>query len=62
MSSPGNSGNNPGGNNNAHVYTQEELEELTINEIREIAEDRGYTITETLKADIIAEFLEQQNG
>jgi hypothetical protein len=62
MSSPGGNGGNSGGNTSAHVYTQEELEELTINEIKEIAEERGYTITETLKADIIAEFLEQQNG
>lgn len=61
MSSPNNQGSGSGGNNAAHVYTQEELENLTINEIREIAEERGYTITETLKADIIAEFLAQQS-
>lgn len=61
MSSPNNQGSGSGGNNTAHVYTQEELENLTINEIREIAEERGYTITETLKADIIAEFLAQQS-
>lgn len=28
----------------------------------EIANQRGYTITATLKADIIAEFLDQQNS
>ena len=42
------------------VYTQEELEALTIARIREIAGDKGYVITKTKKADIIEEFLEQQ--
>lgn len=34
---------------------------MTIAQIRELAAERGYTITSSLKADIIAEFLEQQN-
>lgn len=34
---------------------------MTIAQIRELAAERGYTITANLKADIIAEFLEQQN-
>lgn len=35
---------------------------MTIAEIEELATELGYTITKTLKDDIIAEFLEQQNG
>jgi hypothetical protein len=33
---------------------------MTIAEIEALAESLGYTITKTLKADIIEEFLEQQ--
>lgn len=44
------------------VYTQEQLESKTIEEIKAIATERGYSITQTLKADIITEFLEQQNN
>ena len=33
---------------------------MTITEIKALAESKGYTITKTGKADIIAEFLEQQ--
>jgi hypothetical protein len=35
---------------------------MTIAQIEALAEELGYTITKTLKADIIEEFLEQQNG
>ena len=35
---------------------------MTIAQIEALAEELGYTITMTLKADIIEEFLEQQNG
>ena len=35
---------------------------MTIAQIEELAAELGYTITQTLKADIIAEFLAQQNG
>ena len=45
-----------------HAYTQAELESMTIDQIKALAAERGYTITKTLKADIIAEFLTQQNG
>lgn len=45
-----------------YEFTQTELNAMTINEIESIATARSYTITETLKADIIAEFLEQQNA
>lgn len=33
---------------------------MTIAQIKSLAAERGYSITKTLKADIIAEFLEQQ--
>ena len=35
---------------------------MTIAQIEALAEELGYTITKTLKADIIHEFLAQQNG
>lgn len=35
---------------------------MTIAQIRALAAERGYTITATLKADIIDQFLEQQNA
>lgn len=33
---------------------------MTIAEIKSLANELGYSITKTKKADIIAEFLEQQ--
>lgn len=44
------------------VYTEESLNALTVDDIKKIAATRGYTITKTTKAEIIAEFLTQQNG
>lgn len=44
------------------VYSQADLQSMTIAEIKALATDLGYTITATLKADIIAEFLEQQEA
>ena len=44
------------------IYTQADLEALTIAQIKELAEDKGITITKTRKAEIIAEFLAQQGG
>lgn len=35
---------------------------MTIAEIKSLAADLGYTITATKKADIIEEFLAQQEG
>lgn len=35
---------------------------MTISQIKSLASDLGYSITKTLKADIIAEFLEQQGA
>ena len=35
---------------------------MTVAQIKDLAGSRGYTITKTVKADIIAEVLEQQGG
>lgn len=35
---------------------------MTVPEIKRLADELGYSITETKKADIIREFLEQQEG
>ena len=43
-----------------HVYTDEELWEMTVREIKQIAADKGITITKTLKDDVIKEFLGKQ--
>lgn len=43
-------------------YTEKELQAMTIAEIKDLAGTRGYTITKTVKADIIAEFLAQQGA
>lgn len=43
----------------SHVYTQEELEAMTIAQIKALALELGIAITKTRKADIIAEFLEK---
>ena len=40
--------------------SEAELNALTIAQIRAIAEEKGYTLTTSKKADIIAEFLAQQ--
>lgn len=43
-------------------YTQEELEAMTIDQIKAVAAAKGYTITKTVKAEIIAEYLVQQGA
>ena len=43
-------------------YTEEELNVLTIEQIKLIATAKGYTITKTVKAEIIAEFLAAQEA
>lgn len=43
-------------------YTADDLNAMTIAEIKTLASDLGYTVTQTKKADIIAEFLGQQEG
>jgi hypothetical protein len=42
------------------IYSQADLEAMTIAQIKALADSLGYTITKTLKADIIQEFLSQQ--
>lgn len=43
-----------------HMYTYEELKEISVREIRKIAEDLGFEITKTIKDDVINEFLSKQ--
>jgi hypothetical protein len=43
-------------------YTADDLNSMTIAQIKSLAESLGYSITATKKADIITEFLNQQNG
>lgn len=42
------------------AYTEERLSAMTIDAIKALAVENGYVITKTVKADMIAEFLEQQ--
>lgn len=44
----------------AATYSASDLESMTIAEIKALANTLGYGITQTKKADIIAEFLAQQ--
>jgi hypothetical protein len=44
------------------AFTAESLNDMTISEIKALAKELGYSITATRKADIIDEFLEQQEG
>lgn len=44
------------------MYTAEDLNGMTIAEIRSLANNMGYSITATKKADIIDEFLMQQEA
>ena len=46
--------------NEPEVYTAEDLSGMTIAQIKSLASERGYSITKTLKAEIIEEFLNQQ--
>lgn len=41
-------------------YTEEELTAMTTENIKALASELGYSITKTVKADVIAQFLEQQ--
>ena len=50
------------GSRGPHIYTEDELLALTIAQIKALAGELGYTITATKKADIVAEFLEQQEA
>ena len=44
------------------TYTEEELHALTVEKIKGLAVYKGYTITATTKAEIIAEFLTAQEA
>lgn len=44
------------------VYTETELNAMTVEQIKAIATKRGYTITKTVKAEIITEFLAAQTA
>lgn len=44
------------------TYTQAELEAMTVDQIKAVATAKGYTITKTVKAEIIAEFLAAQEA
>lgn len=35
---------------------------MTVSDIKRLADELGYSITETKKADIIGEFLDRQEG
>ena len=41
-------------------YTEEELKEKTVNELKELAEKEGYELSKATKKDIIQEILELQ--
>lgn len=41
--------------------SESELSALTISQIKAIGREKGYTLTASKKADLIAEFLEAQN-
>lgn len=43
------------------IYTSDELNSMTVDQIKAIATAKGYTITKTVKAEIITEFLAAQN-
>ena len=47
---------------NSAAFSADDLSAMTIAQIKALAAEHGYTITKTLKADIIAEFLAQQDG
>lgn len=41
-------------------FSYNELSDMTVKQIKELAEQKGFTITKIIKDDIIAEFLEKQ--
>lgn len=42
------------------MYTEEELSSMTISLLKKTAEENGYSITKTVKKEIIEEILLQQ--
>ena len=47
---------------NRKTYTADDLNAMTIAEIKSLAENLGYGITKTKKSDIIQKFLNQQEN
>nr|DAH09313.1 MAG TPA: Rho termination factor, N-terminal domain [Caudoviricetes sp.]DAI92347.1 MAG TPA: Rho termination factor, N-terminal domain [Bacteriophage sp.]DAH46391.1 MAG TPA: Rho termination factor, N-terminal domain [Caudoviricetes sp.]DAM18006.1 MAG TPA: Rho termination factor, N-terminal domain [Caudoviricetes sp.]DAO48908.1 MAG TPA: Rho termination factor, N-terminal domain [Bacteriophage sp.] len=43
-----------------HKYTESELSNMTVSQLRQLASDNGYALTATNKAGIISEILSQQ--
>lgn len=43
-----------------NILTYEELSGMTVRQIREIAEQRGITLSKIIKEDVISEFLSKQ--
>ena len=43
------------------VYTEDQLSHMEVEDLMSLADAKGYIITKEVKAEIIAEFLEQQN-
>lgn len=46
--------------NKSVVYSESDLSEMTVAQIKALASDLGYSITKVIKADVIREFLAQQ--
>lgn len=44
----------------SHKYTEEELLEMTVKDIKKLAEDMGFALKETARKDVINEFLKKQ--
>lgn len=44
------------------IYTQSDLESMTVSQIEDLANERGYTLTGSNKEEKIASFIGQQNG
>ena len=44
------------------TWTEEELNEMTVEKVKGLAAYKGYAITKTTKSEVIAEFLEAQTA
>lgn len=51
---------NSGGGSSTTKYTEADLNAMTVAQIKSLADELGYSITATTKADIITEFLTAQ--
>lgn len=43
-----------------HRYTEEELSEMTVKDIKRLAENMGFPLKKTAREDVVNEFLEKQ--